>query len=165
MSRNYTPDETLVDRLLLDDTEAFEELHRRYCYPLYVYCIRKLSNSKDAHQIVRDLFVRLWENRKSLPVGFSVSLHLYHSIRKDVVNCLNEKLNTKTDLEVVHEKIIPGFAVVNLIQARQPVKPKQTIRKNIQEKKVTDMPWWNQYPSGTGIRQMRVALQKVLHLF
>src|SRR4029453_18408992 len=101
MSRNYTPDETLVDRLLLNDTEAFEELHRRYCYSLYSYCVGKLNSIGDARQITRDIFIRLWENRKTLPVGFSVSSHLYHNVRRDVVNCINEKLNTKTDLPVV----------------------------------------------------------------
>ena len=35
MRRNYTSEEILVDKLLIDDTESFEELHHRYCIPLY----------------------------------------------------------------------------------------------------------------------------------
>jgi DNA-directed RNA polymerase specialized sigma24 family protein len=169
MGRNYTPDETLVDRLLLDDTEAFEELHRRYCYSLYSYCLGKLNSPEDARQITRDIFIRFWESRHSLPVNFSVSSHLYHNVRRDVVNCLNEKLNTKTDIPVVEQVIIPGFAAINLKQARVPVQT-ATISVSIDTdmKKGAETPWWNQYPAmihWKQWKQMRLALNKMLHLF
>ena len=94
MSRNFTPDETLIDQLFLNDTSAFEEIHHRYCYSLYAYCAGKLSSAADARQIVRDIFILLWEKRHTLPVGFSLSLYLYTEVRKCVVRCINEKLET-----------------------------------------------------------------------
>ncbi len=77
MRRNFTPDQTLIDKLLLDDTAAFEELSRRYCYPLYTYCMSKLNSKEDSKRIVRNIFIALWESRSALPVDFSISLHLY----------------------------------------------------------------------------------------
>ena len=168
MSRKFTPDETLIDQLILDDTEAFEELHHRYCYPLYSYCISKLKSPVDARQIVRDIFISLWEKRHALPVGFSVSIHLYTSVRRAVLNCLNEKLNTKTDLPMIEEQIIPGFAVPRLMEARRPVKPSSRqeyyFPSTNQKEKRTIQPWWNQYPESS-VKGMKLALQKVFHLF
>ena len=68
MSRNFTPDKILIDQLLLNDTEAFEELYHRHCYPLYNYCNEKLNSPADARAIVRDIFIGLWEKRQTLPV-------------------------------------------------------------------------------------------------
>ena len=165
MSRKFTPDETLIDQLLQDDTEAFEELHHRYCYPLYSYCVSKLDSPEDARQIVRDIFISLWEKRHALPISFSVSVHLYTTVRRAVLNCLNEKLNTKTDLLLVEKHVIPGFAVPRLMEARRPVKTasREEYYYPAKQKRNTQ-PWWNQYPE-SGIRGMKLALQKVFHLF
>jgi hypothetical protein len=121
MSRNFTTDQVLIDRLLLDDTDAFEELYRRYWYALYVYSVKKLHSPDDAKCIVRDLFIELWKERKSWPVSFSVSQHLYDSVRKAVVKSLSLALSNSNNTEIIGEKILPGFSIQALQQARQPV--------------------------------------------
>jgi hypothetical protein len=121
MSRNFTSEQTLIDQLLLDDTAAFEELYHRYCYPLYTYSLNKLNSPEDARRVVRDIFIALWEQRHSLPVNFSVSLHMYTEVRKSVVKMINEKLLDQQETPVIENMIIPGFTVMQLRQARQPV--------------------------------------------
>lgn len=165
MSRNFTPEETLIDQLFLDDPTAFEELYHRYCYSLYSYCRTKLNSSADAKRIVRDVFIVLWEKRRSLPVGFSLSLYLYKEVRKAVVACINEKLETDTDLSRIQTQVIPGFAVVNLQQARKPVRKSYSeIRylQSLQKSKANNIPWWNHNPHGITI--IRQALQKAFNL-
>src|SRR5215510_7253103 len=97
MSRNFTPEQDLIDKFLLDDAEAFEELSRRYCYSLYSYCVTKLNSPEDARRIVRTIFISLWEKRHTLPFDFSISVYLYTEVRKAVVQCLNGKLNNNAD--------------------------------------------------------------------
>ncbi|MEO7924441.1 MAG: sigma factor [Chitinophagaceae bacterium] len=167
MSRNFTPEETLIDQLFLDDTDAFEELYHRYSYPLYAYCAGKLDSPADAKQIVRDVFIALWEKRHSLPVGFSLSLYLYKEVRKALVNCINEKLETEKDLTRIQTRIIPGFAMINLQKARQPVRKSysemrylQLLAKNNQSK----TPWWNQAPAGITVKDIKQVLQKAFNL-
>jgi DNA-directed RNA polymerase specialized sigma24 family protein len=170
MSRNFIPDESLIDQLLLDDTSAFEELHHRYCYSLYTYCNGKLNSPQDAKRIVRDIFIALWENRHSLPVNFSVSLHLYSSVRKAVVQCLNQKLQDKQDITAIEQEIIPGFKVEQLQQAWQFVQYNPTKKSNT----TTPLPvvnrryeeqWWKQYTAGINLKGLKYAVQKVMHLF
>jgi hypothetical protein len=121
MSRNYASDQTLMDSLRLNNTEAFEELFRRYWYNLYIYSLKKLHSSDDARQIVRDIFKDLWEKRNIWPVDFSLQQHLYAEVRKGVVKCLDQTLAADSDNTVINEEILPGFTVSSLQQAKLPV--------------------------------------------
>jgi len=165
MSRNFIPEETLIDHLLLDDTAAFEELYHRYCYSLYSYCATKLNSPADAKSIVRDVFIVLWEKRHSLPVDFSLSLYLYQEVRKSVVACINEKLETDKDILGIQTQVIPGFAMVNLQKARRPVKKRYSEIRYLQsltKDKTSNTPWWNQRPAGIGV--IKQVLQKAFNL-
>ena len=121
MSRNFSTDQELIDKLLLNDTLAFEELYRRYWYNLYSYSLKKLHSSDDARKIVRKIFIDLWEKRHTNPVDFSISRHLYSHVRMAVVTCLNERLNNQADIELVEEHLANSFTVEALEAARRPV--------------------------------------------
>src|SRR5882757_8512644 len=122
MSRNFTPEQDLIDKFLLGDETAFEELSRRYSYPLYSYSFSKLNSAEDAKRIVRTVFISLWENRDTLPLDFSIQVYLYTEVRKSVVQCLNNKLNNNSDIPVIEEEILPSFSAIRLQKAKQPVK-------------------------------------------
>jgi DNA-directed RNA polymerase specialized sigma24 family protein len=165
MSRNFTPDETLIDKLLLDDTDAVEELHRRYCYPLYKYCNEKLDSPGDARRITRDIFISLWENRHRLPVGYSISFHLYTEVRKAVVRCVNEKLLDKENIPVIEKQIIPGFSLDYLQKARQPVSNNQQSTRDTSTAQRSTTPWWNRYPHIPEMRGFKLAFRNMLNFF
>lgn len=127
MSRIYSTDQTLIDRLSLNDTEAFEELYRRYWNSLYLYCLKKLLTREDAKIIVRNIFIDIWERRHSLPVSFSISTHLYGEVRKTVVQCLSQKLNTENNLAYIESRLATEFSVQSLQASRKPVTKKYII--------------------------------------
>jgi hypothetical protein len=129
MSRNFAPDQTLIDNLRSNDTEAFEELFRRYWYNLYIYSLKKLRSSDDSRRIVRDIFKELWEERQSWPANFSLPRHLYAEVRKAVIKSLSQKLNAENNSPVITEEILPGFSVTSLQQARMPVMKMHAINK------------------------------------
>ena len=168
MSRNFTSEETLIDQLHQDNTDSFEEIYHRNGILLYTYCLDKLNSPDDARRIVREIFVNLWENRQTLPIGFSVSIHLYTEVRKKVIQCINEKLNDKKDINIIKEQIIPGFNVLQLKKARQPVKTifaaQSSIPAAIVYKKNQDH---NQdyYLKRTIVNNVILAFQKVMHLW
>ena len=121
MSRNYASDTVLIDSLRLNNTEAFEELFRRYWYNLYTYSLKKLRSSDDARQIVRDVFKELWERRMEWPADFSLQQHLYAEVRKGVVKYLDQAIAADSDNKVINKDILPGFSVNSLQQAKTPV--------------------------------------------
>ena len=122
MSRIPLNGQHLIDRLILNDTDAFEELYRHYWHGLYMYSLKKLQSPEDAKIIVRTLFIAIWEQRHSLPVSFSLSTYLYKEVRKSVVKCLSEKLTDTSDSLRYDERFSKEFSIEALQQARKPVR-------------------------------------------
>ena len=127
MSRILTTDQSLIDRLSLNDTDAFEELYRQYWHSLYLYCLKKLQSPTDAKKIVRTIFINLWEQRHSLPVSFSLPQHLYAEVRQLVVKSLSENLATSEDQECVEKRFSHEFSVQSLLAARRPISGRYTV--------------------------------------
>lgn len=127
MSRILTTDQTLIDRLSLNDTDAFEELYRHYWHSLYLYSFRKLQSPTDAKKIVRTIFIELWEQRHSLPVSFSLPQHLYAEVRKMVVKSLSEKLAQPSEQEHMEKRFTNEFSVQSLLAARKPISGKYAV--------------------------------------
>lgn len=127
MSRILTTDQTLIDRLSLNDTDAFEELYRHHWHGLYLYCLKKLQSPVDAKKIVRTIFIGIWEQRHSLPVSFSLPQHLYAEVRQMVVKTLSENLADAEDQECVEKRFSNEFSVQSLLAARKPISGKYTV--------------------------------------
>jgi DNA-directed RNA polymerase specialized sigma24 family protein len=124
-SRIFIEDQILVDRLNLNDTEAFEELYRRHWHGLYIYCFKKLHSAQDARIIVRDIFRDIWGKRNSLSVSFSLTRHLYQEVRNHVIKCLNQKLTA--DCKNLESWLPDEFNIESLQAAKIPVKNKYTV--------------------------------------
>lgn len=122
MSRIATTDQALVDRLGLNDTDAFETIYRQYWHSLYLYSYRKLQSAEDAKKIVRTLFINLWEMRDTIPASFSLSEFFYTEVRKQVVKSLSEKMTGSKDADYVAQKFSGEFTVNSLLAARKPVR-------------------------------------------
>lgn len=119
MSRNFTSDQQLTDRLYFSDATAFEELYHRYWFSLYNYSFKKLQSSEDAKKVVRDIFVELWKKRELWPLDFSVSQFFYSEVRKAVISMINQKL---IDDNKIAEELILDFSTQGLLQAKLPVR-------------------------------------------
>ncbi|HEY6505581.1 MAG TPA: hypothetical protein VIZ28_16515 [Chitinophagaceae bacterium] len=166
-SRNFTPEQTLLDSLRADDTAAFEELTRRYCYSLYNYCMSKLNSKEDSKRIARNLFIALWEDRHLIPENFSLSVHFYTEVRKAVVQCINNKLIKEQDLFLIEEKILPGFSAAELQKAKQPVNyiyPKKSrTHSPVMSRRSYDEAWWNKYYPAINLKGLKHALQSMVN--
>lgn len=127
MSRIATTDQTLIDRIGLNDTDAFEELYRQYWHSLFIYSFRKLQAHADAKKIVRTIFIDLWEMRHTIPVDFSISEHFYTEVRKQVIKSLSEKVANASDADCVAEKFSTEFTVNSLLAARKPITKQYTV--------------------------------------
>ena len=91
MSRNFTADQILTERLIINDTKAFEEVYRRYWYSLYFYGLRKLHSHEESRHLVQHVFADLWLKRNSFPASFHLAQYLYEEGKKDVVKRLSQK--------------------------------------------------------------------------
>jgi len=168
MRRNFTPDQTLIDQLFLDNTDAFEELYYRHWYSLYSYSYGKLRSHNDAKIIVRNVFISLWNERNKLPLNFSLSAFLYSEVRNEVVKCVNAKMNAEAEETFIESQIIPGFASQELAKAKKPVSHANVYPKpgrlrlselNVSPKETI----WEKYYSRGNFKSLKQALQTMLN--
>ena len=169
MSRNFIPEKDLIDRLPFGDGTALEELSRRYSYSLYSYCMAKLNSPEDAKRIVRNIFISLWENRDRIPENFSLSVHLYTEVRKSVVQCINGKLKTSSNIPAIEEQIIPGFSIKELQKAKLPVHntTEQKSRYYISAIKARNYEeqWWSKLIPAINLKGLKHGLKSMLNMW
>lgn len=77
--------------IYLSNLEDFKFIFNKY-YPLLCYYVKSLIKSEmDADDIVEELFVKLWEQKKTFKCEDSCKYYLYKSARNLSLNFLKEK--------------------------------------------------------------------------
>jgi RNA polymerase sigma-70 factor (ECF subfamily) len=77
----------LWSRVQGDDPKAFEALFRKYFYTLCLLSRRYTRDMTTSREVVQDLFIHLWENRKNIKITASIRSYLatatrFNSIRR-----------------------------------------------------------------------------------
>ncbi|MCT4588163.1 MAG: RNA polymerase sigma-70 factor [Carboxylicivirga sp.] len=65
---------------------AFNDLFDHYYDMLLYFSLRYLNDDEEAKEVVQDTFVKLWENRSSLPEVLNIRNYLHTMVKN---NCLN----------------------------------------------------------------------------
>ncbi len=82
---------------------AYEQLFKEYYKPLTVFAFGYLDDLESGKEIVQDLFVHLYEKRKTLEINNSIKSYLYQSVRN---RCLNHIKHLKVR-KVHHDQMKP----------------------------------------------------------
>lgn len=91
----------LVDLLKQDDEAAFTEIYHRYAEKLVGFASSKLYNLDDPRDIIHDLFVKLWEERKLLKVDRSLEAYLFTLVRYRVIDKIRKNITHEDYSEMV----------------------------------------------------------------
>ena len=59
----------LVDRIKSGDQGAYRELYQKFSIPMYNVCLRITNNAAEANDVLQDVFVKIFQNIKSLENG------------------------------------------------------------------------------------------------
>lgn len=68
------------------DDKAFAQLYHLYADRLLSYASGKLESLDDAHDIIHDLFVYIWENRAHIEIKKSFSGYLFLALNRRILN-------------------------------------------------------------------------------
>lgn len=85
--QEYFINQNLVD----DDEKAFKKLFELYYPPLAIYARKYIEERSIREDIVQDVFVTLWEDRKRLSVTTSVRNYLIVAVRNGCLNYLRRE--------------------------------------------------------------------------
>ena len=91
---NYS-DDTALNALKSGDTKAFKWIYNKYYHLLCSYAERIIDSRdapEEAENIVQDLFMKLWESRKTIVVTKSLNAYLNGSVRNSCLKHI-EHLN------------------------------------------------------------------------
>ena len=91
MGVQLLPDTELMALLSEDSEQAFRELYDRYWYKLYVLAHRKLRRREVAEELAQELFVMLWQKRKSLQIS-NVQAFLNVSLKNLMIDYIRRNI-------------------------------------------------------------------------
>lgn len=91
----YT-DTELLERMALDDHQAFDMLYNRYWKRVLQFAISKSGDIMEGENIVQDVFVSLWNRRATLTVTSCFENYLTVSIKYRVIKFLNKQRTQRT---------------------------------------------------------------------
>lgn len=84
-------DEMLLQFLLKDDMNAFEEIYHRYWPRLYSMGYKRLKMREAVEELVQDIFSSLWINRHTTIVN-TLSSYLLTSMKYKVINYVRHEM-------------------------------------------------------------------------
>ena len=96
------------------DQQAFDELYRYYFSGLLSVANAIVKDVQIAEEMVEDVFVKLWENRKMLPMIKNLSGYLYTAVKHTSINYINSRefsiYRKNTVLEDISDDFLFSFS-------------------------------------------------------
>ncbi|MEX2566415.1 MAG: sigma-70 family RNA polymerase sigma factor [Cyclobacteriaceae bacterium] len=84
-SNKFPGIECMVKRISENDEKAFEQLYRAFSKKIY-YTSKKMNLShEDAEEIVQEVFLIIWKNRKNLDSSLSINAYMIAIVRSLIV--------------------------------------------------------------------------------
>ncbi|MCD4772139.1 MAG: RNA polymerase sigma-70 factor, partial [Bacteroidales bacterium] len=109
------------------DIKEFEFFFRELYEPLLRYANSIINNENDSEEIVQDIFLNLWKNRKNIKITTSLSAYVYRSVYNNCLQLIKrQKLNIK-------------YKQYAMSQINQPLEPIEELKYNELNKKVFEV--------------------------
>jgi len=96
VDHNHLKEKKLVQSLINGDFEAFDHLFNYYNQRLYFFAKSILKNKDDAHDIVQEVFLRVWRNRDTLDPHSSFKSFLFTVSYNIIVDTLRKRISEQS---------------------------------------------------------------------
>jgi len=126
-------DEQLIELIAEDNPTAFKQLFNRYWEPLFAAAVHRLQSDELAKDVLQELFIDLWEKRRSLNIQSNVGGYLFTALKHRIIN----KIKAESTREKYEQMIIQFYETNSLATEHQ------FYRNHLQEemeKKVGELP-------------------------
>ncbi|RZS74287.1 RNA polymerase sigma-70 factor [Pseudobacter ginsenosidimutans] len=115
----------LLLRIIEDDTRSFDQLFMEMYAPVFLLTSRLTGDDESARDIVSDVFLQLWEKRKSLTHVKDVKAYLYVAARNRALNHLRkirqtekheQHVSLETEGEPASDDFLPALFSTEMIR-------------------------------------------------
>ena len=97
--------ERAVSTLLQDesiiDFESFEIIYNSYWEKLYSICYSNIEDPEIAKDLVQDIFISLWERRKTIIINDSLEKYLVRSAKFKVFEYIRNKVSQESKIQSI----------------------------------------------------------------
>lgn len=115
MHKQSVTDEKLIAAILENDYVSYNKLFVRYYNRLCQYVYRMLQNKDDSEDVVQELFLNLWNNRRKIVVTESVSGYLFKMAKNQALNHIRSTINYQNLLD--NQDNAPGYYEENQLES------------------------------------------------
>ncbi len=81
----------LTEQFRNDDVKAFRKIFEAFYAPLCYYASHILPDDQQASEAVQEVFIRIWEKRKSFFPEVSLRQYLFRSVRNQCLNLIRQE--------------------------------------------------------------------------
>src|ERR1700761_7358533 len=92
-----TDDTRLAAALSMDDTMAFDALYHKYYNAVFANVFKLIRHEQSAEDILQDVFVALWENRKKIDLERSIGGWLFVVSHNKTIKFLERTVREKIE--------------------------------------------------------------------
>jgi len=126
----------LIETIKEGDVKSFELIFKSYYSRLCRYARNYVHDKIVAEDLVKDIFIKIWENRSQLEIKSSLSGYLFRSVHNHCINHVtrNKQANilNQSDLpdnigDLIHP-LSPDYPVANLIARELEEKLRQSVQ-------------------------------------
>jgi RNA polymerase sigma-70 factor (ECF subfamily) len=100
----------LLQRLAEDDAKAYTEIYGAYFPLLFHTAIRFLKTKPAAEDVCNEVFLKLWQNRHTLPSIQSLGAYLSASVRNRSINALKQLARSHAAVQEV-KSVFPAHTI------------------------------------------------------
>jgi len=95
-------EELIISRIILGEQDAFRMVYEQYSKRLYYTVLRLVKSEELAEELVQDVFVKVWENRKNLNPALSFKAYLFKIAENQVLDFFRKAAREK----ILKEKLL-----------------------------------------------------------
>jgi RNA polymerase sigma-70 factor (family 1) len=100
----------LIRRMSQDDKNAFDGIYNSYWEQLLKYSFKLTRSLETSQEIVQDLFVDLWIQRKRIEIKTSLKSYLFNALRYKIIDHIKR---SKKKEDYMHEMLISYMGMNN----------------------------------------------------
>lgn len=83
--KTFDTDQEILTSLAANDARAFDFLYQKFFSKLYANAYKRLQNRELTEEVIQDLFISLWERRKTLEINTTIEAYLFSSVKYLVI--------------------------------------------------------------------------------
>jgi RNA polymerase sigma-70 factor (family 1) len=87
----FPDDSELVEKLQKGDVEAFDIIYDKYSKKLYAFGLKYLGSTAEAEELVQSVFLKLWENYKTLKKESSFKSFIFTIAYNDICKLFRKR--------------------------------------------------------------------------